>query len=271
MTSPSLSSSTLYGELSSTVSTGLPNWPTIMRPFLSAIRGNSSACSRMTGLTAVVTRTRSISSRMFLSALSMMSSVTWSISCSRTKSGSSPFCNTMRLRLLDQDIPETVHRAPVPGLDDGRRVVLDDYGGTCDLVARPELAPVQDRGVVPAPEVCLLRPHDGFGRVGAGAVLALGERDALDCAAPDDPHGCDLQRRVGKLEVVALVVGLLEPLAQERAIFARELVELEPAGDLDVLQVVPAARVQVEPPLVFGDALPIQPLVGLGDEPIDRL
>jgi hypothetical protein len=47
-----------------------------MRPWRSAIRGNSSACSRITGLTAVVMSTRSISWRMFLRAFSIISRVT---------------------------------------------------------------------------------------------------------------------------------------------------------------------------------------------------
>src|SRR4028119_871359 len=196
MTSPSLRSSNLYGELSRTVSTGLPNWPTIMRPFLSAIRGNSSACSLMTGLTAVVTRTRSISWRMFLSAFSMMSSVTWSKSCSRTKSGSVPSLSTISLSLLDQYVPKAVNGAPVARLDHGRRVVLHHHGRPHNLVARPQPVPVQDGRRDPCPEVRLLRPHHRAGDVGPRAVLALGERYALDGAAPDDPDGRYLQRRV---------------------------------------------------------------------------
>src|SRR4028119_1367933 len=203
MTSPSLRSSSLYGELSSTVSTGLPNWPTIIRPFLSAIRGNSSACSLMTGLTAVVTRTRSISWRMFLRAFSMMSSVTWSMSCSRTKSGSVPSLSTIfSLRLLDQDVPEAVHSTPVARLDHGGRVVLHHHGRTRNLVTGPEPVPVQNGRLHPSPEVRLLRPHHRAGGVATGPVRALGERDALDGAAPDDPHGRHLPRRAGPVAAV---------------------------------------------------------------------
>src|SRR4028119_317433 len=202
MTSPSLRSSSLYGELSRTVSTGLPNWPTIMRPFLSAIRGNSSACSLMTGLTAVVTRTRSISWRMFLSAFSMMSSVTWSMSCSRTKSGSVPSLSTISLSLLDQDVPEAVNGAPVARLDHGRRVVLHHHGRTSNLVAGPEPVPVQNGRLHPSPEVRLLRPHHRAGGVATGPVRALGERDARDGAAPAGPHARHLPRRAGPVAAV---------------------------------------------------------------------
>src|SRR5215217_3391028 len=148
ITSPSLSSSTVYGELSRTVSTGLPNWPTTMRPLRSAMRGNSSACSRMTGLTAVVTSTRSISWRMFFRAFSMMSRVTLSMSCSLTKSGSA--CGTISLRLLDQDVPETVHGTSVTRLYHRRGVVLHDYSGTGDHVSGPQLRTVVDRGLHPS-------------------------------------------------------------------------------------------------------------------------
>src|SRR5918998_499710 len=269
MTSPSLRSSSLYGEFSRTVSTGLPNWPTIMRPFLSAIRGNSSACSLITGLTAVVTRTRSISWRMFLSAFSMMSSVTWSMSCSRTKSGSAPSRSTISLALLDQDVPEAVHGPPVARLDHGRRVVLHHHGRSRDLVAGPQPVPVQDGRLHPSAEISLLRAHHRAGDVGPRPVLTFGERDALDGAAPDNPHGRYLQRRVGQIEAVALAVGLLEPLAQERRVLPRRFVELEAAGDLDVLQVVAAICVQVEPPPVVLDPLAGEPLVGLGDEALN--
>src|SRR5918998_1270243 len=269
MTSPSLRSSSLYGEFSRTVSTGLPNWPTIIRPFLSAIRGNSSACSRMTGLTAVVTRTRSISWRMFLSAFSMMSSVTLSMSCSRTKSGRAPSCTTIALSLLDQDVPETVHGPLVSRLDHGGRVVLDDDGGTRDFVPRSQLVPVQDRGLDPTAEEGPLGPDHRLGPV--RPVRTLGERHALDGAAPDDPDGRYLERRVRQLEVVALAVGILEAVAEEGRVFARELVELEAAGDLDVLQVVAAVREEVEPLLVLLHALPVEPYVCLGDQTLHRV
>jgi hypothetical protein len=88
MTSPSRSSDTSYGECSRIVGIADPNCPMTIRACRSAMSGNWSDCSRMTGLTAVVSRTRSISYRALDSVFSMMSSVTWSMSCSRTKSGS---------------------------------------------------------------------------------------------------------------------------------------------------------------------------------------
>src|ERR687897_2880925 len=149
MTSPSLRSSTVYGECSRTVSTGLPNWPTIIRPLRSAMRGNSSACSRITGLTAVVTSTLSISWRMFLSAFSMMSRVTWSMSCSRTKSGGA--CRTIYLCLLNQDVPEAVDRAPEARFDHRSGVVLDDDSRSRNSVAGSQTAALVDRGLHPLP------------------------------------------------------------------------------------------------------------------------
>jgi hypothetical protein len=58
----------------------LPNWPTIILPFWSAIIGKASPCSRMPGDMAVRTKVASISIRALRSAFSMMSSVTGSIS-----------------------------------------------------------------------------------------------------------------------------------------------------------------------------------------------
>jgi hypothetical protein len=65
-------------------------------------------------------------------------------------------------------------------------------------------------------------------------------------------------------------VGLLEPAAQEGAVLAGELFQLEAARDLDVLQVVAAIRVQVEAFVLLPDTLPVQPLIGPRDEPLDR-
>jgi hypothetical protein len=65
-------------------------------------------------------------------------------------------------------------------------------------------------------------------------------------------------------------VGLLEPSAQEGAAPILEFLEFEAARDLDVLQVVAAVRVKVEPLLVLFYSLAFQPLIGLRDEPLDR-
>src|ERR671926_322723 len=156
-----------------------------MRPLRSAIRGNSSACSRITGLTAVVTSTRSISWRMFFRAFSMMSRVTWSMSCSRTKSGSA--CSTISLCLLDQDVPEAVHGARITWLDHRRSVVLHHDRWTGDRVSGPQFAAVVDRGLHPLavekhPLVARYRPGSVFTR----SVLALQQAHAFYGAASDD-------------------------------------------------------------------------------------
>ena len=61
MTSPSRRSETSYGECSRIVGIAEPNCPITIRAWRSAMSGNWSDCSRMTGLTAVVSSTRSIS------------------------------------------------------------------------------------------------------------------------------------------------------------------------------------------------------------------
>src|SRR5215210_850310 len=138
------------------------------------MRGNSSACSRITGLTAVVTSTRSISWRMFFRAFSIMSRVTWSISCSRTKSGWSCSCNTILLCLLDQDVPETVDGARVARLDDRCGVVLYDDCGTRNGVSGSKLATDMDRGLgPPAVEVHLHGARDRARGILSCPVLAL--------------------------------------------------------------------------------------------------
>src|SRR5919112_1204724 len=267
ITSPSLRSSTVYGEFSRTVSTGLPNWPTTIRPLRSAMRGNSSACSRMTGLTAVVTSTRSISWRMFFRAFSIMSRVTLSMSCSLTKSGS--VCSTICPRLLDQDVSETVHGAGVTRLQDRRGVVLHHDGGTGDHVSGSQPGPVVDRGVKPpAVEVDPILTRDRARGVLACLGLALQKAHALDGSTPYDPYGGHLERRVGQVEVVALSVRLFEPPPQKVAVPLPQLFQLEDARDLNVLQVVPAVGVQVEPLVCLRHALAFEPLVGLGNQPL---
>src|SRR5215212_7246899 len=269
ITSPSLSSSTVYGELSRTVSTGLPNWPTTMRPWRSAMRGNSSACSRMTGLTAVVTSTRSISWRMFFRAFSMMSRVTWSMSCSRTKSGSA--CRTISLCLLDQDVSEPVYSTSVARLYHRRGVVLHHDRGTRHDISGAQLTAVVDRRLHPSTvEKGLLVARDRARGVFHYPVLALQKAYALDRAESNDADRGDLKQRIRQVEVVALPVCLLEPSTQKCAVAVLQLFEFEGAGDLDVLQVVAAVGVQVEPLVVVRDSFAFEPLVRLGDEPFNR-
>src|ERR671913_394336 len=66
-------------------------------------------------------------------SFSMVSSVTLSMSCSLTKSGSA--CITISLCLLDQDVPETVHGTGVTRLYHRRGVVLHDDSRTGDHVS----------------------------------------------------------------------------------------------------------------------------------------
>src|SRR5918995_2063823 len=156
------------------------------------------------------------------------------------------------LCLLDQDVPEAVNGAPVARLNDRSRIVLHDDGGTGYSVSRTQLGAVVDRGLLPsAVEVQLLFARDRVRRVLSGPVFALQEADALYGAATHDADGGDLQRRVWQVEVVALAVGLLEPSAQEGAAPILEFLELEAAGNLDVLQVVAAVRIKVEPLFVL--------------------
>ena len=77
ITSPSTIGSSKVSSISEMYE---PNWPTTIRPCGSVIIGNSSCCSRITGLIAVRKSVASISKRVDLSAPSMMSSVTGSTS-----------------------------------------------------------------------------------------------------------------------------------------------------------------------------------------------
>src|SRR4051795_10161363 len=111
-----------------------PNWPTTMRPRGSVSIGNSSCCSRMTGLIAERKSTASISNRAFFSAPSMMSSVTGStvtsVGISATRSSSCVVDAIGRLSVRsDQDVEIDVYLGDVAGQDDRRRVELGDDRG----------------------------------------------------------------------------------------------------------------------------------------------
>src|SRR3990170_3004476 len=109
---------------------------------------------------------------MFPRAFSMMSRVTRSMSCSRTKSGASSWMVT--LFLLDQDVAVAVYRAPVAGLDDRRGVVLNHDRRSGYLVAGTEFVPGVDRGLHPlAVEVHLIVVVHRAGGICARPVLAL--------------------------------------------------------------------------------------------------
>src|SRR5215203_244579 len=119
-------------------------------------------------------------------AFSMMSRVTWSMSCSRTKSGASSWMVT--LFLLDQDVAVAIYRAPEAGFDNRRGVVLDHDCRARYLVAGAEHVPGVDRSLHPLTlEVHLIAVVHRAGGVRTGPVLALLARDALDLTAPDYP------------------------------------------------------------------------------------
>src|SRR3954451_2208114 len=119
-------------------------------------------------------------------AFSMMSRVTWSMSCSRTKSGASSWMVT--LFLLDQDVAVAVYRAPEAGFDDRCGVILDHDRRAWYLVAGAEHVPDIDAGLPPlAVEVRPVVVIHRAGGVRTSPVLALLERDALDLTAPYYP------------------------------------------------------------------------------------
>src|SRR5207245_11627981 len=100
-----------------------------MRPFGSVIIGNSSCCSRITGLIAERKSTASISKRALLSAPSMMSRVTGSTSTSVGISAIRGFSAVIAIapRLLagrDQDVEVAVDLGLVAREDDRGRVEL---------------------------------------------------------------------------------------------------------------------------------------------------
>src|SRR3954447_13690121 len=124
-----------------------PNWPTTIRPRGSVIIGNSSCCSRMTGLIADRNSTASISKRADLSAPSMMSSVTGSTSTSvgiSAMRGLSTVAISLLRRGVDQQVEVDVDARLVARQDDGRRVELGHDRGASDPVARQQLRAVVD-------------------------------------------------------------------------------------------------------------------------------
>src|SRR2546421_10523386 len=117
-----------------------------MRPFGSVIIGNSSCCSRITGLIAVRNKVASISKRVDLSAPSMMSSVTGSTSICGI---SATFTLATRCLLavrdgVDDQVQIAVDLGRVAGEDDGGRVELGHDRRALDPVTRHQLRPVVD-------------------------------------------------------------------------------------------------------------------------------
>src|SRR4051812_15900698 len=120
-----------------------------MRPRGSVSIGNSSCCSRITGLIAERKSTASISKRAFLSAPSMMSSVTGSIvtsvgiSAIRSGWGSVVAIATLLSGARgDQQVEVDVDDDRVARQDDGRRVELGHDRGAVEGHLRLQLRAV---------------------------------------------------------------------------------------------------------------------------------
>src|SRR5262249_22774719 len=168
-----------------------------MRPFGSVIIGNSSCCSRITGLIAERKSTASISKRALFSAPSMMSRVTGSTSTSVGISAIRGFSDDTAIRAplsfaRDQDVEPAVDLGLVAGQDDRRRVELGHDRRATEPRARPELGAVVDLGRhVLAAEDDLVRVDDGaLGSVAPDLAL---RQVRLRCGAEaDGPQVDDL-------------------------------------------------------------------------------
>src|SRR5947207_764233 len=148
-----------------------------MRPFGSVIIGNSSCCSRITGLIAERKSTASISKRALLSAPSMMSRVTGSTSTSVGISAIRGFSDDTAIGApsgrRDQDVEPTVDLGLVAGQNDRGGVELGHDRRPGEARARLQLRPVVDlrRHASPA-EDDLVRVDDGaFGPVARDLAL----------------------------------------------------------------------------------------------------
>src|SRR6478672_3783629 len=185
-----------------------------MRPFGSVIIGNSSCCSRITGLIAERKSTASISKRALLSAPSMMSRVTGSTSTSvgifaiRGFSDDTAIAAPLSV-VRDQDVEPAVDLGLVAGEDDRRRVELGHDRRAGETRARLELGAVIDLRRHPfAAEDDLVRVHDrglrSVARYFALRQLRLRRGPEADGAQVDDLT----PRRVHPEAVELLVQGV---------------------------------------------------------------
>src|SRR5215471_641773 len=120
-----------------------------MRPFGSVIIGNSSCCSRITGLIAERKSTASISNRALLSAPSMMSRVTGSTSTSVGIRAIRGCSDDTAIRAFlpfarDQNVEPAVDAGLVAREHDGRRVELGHDRRAAEARARLQLRAVVD-------------------------------------------------------------------------------------------------------------------------------
>src|SRR5690349_6335564 len=213
-----------------------------MRPFGSVIIGNSSCCSRITGLIAERKRTASISKRALLSAPSMMSRVTGSTSTSVGICAIRGFSDDTAIaapsRRRDQDVEPAVDLGLVTGEDDRGRVELGDDRGAGELGARFELGTVVDlRRLVVAAEDDLVRDDDcALGALAADLALRqlrLGRGPESDGAEVDD-----LGAGVVHAEAVQLLVEGVEALLELPEPVASHLVGRDRDQDLVALAVL---------------------------------
>src|SRR5581483_5760618 len=189
-----------------------------MRPFGSVIIGNSSCCSRITGLIAERNSTASISNRALLSAPSMMSRVTGSTSTSvgicaiRGLSDDTAIAAPSHRR--DQDVEPTVYLRLVSRQHDRGRVELGDDRRAGEAGARLELRAVVDLRRQPlASEDDLVRVDDrALGAVAAD--LALRQLRLGRGPEPDGAEVDDLGARVVHPEAVELLVQRIEALLE---------------------------------------------------------
>src|SRR5438445_12358470 len=218
-----------------------------MRPFGSVIIGNSSCCSRITGLIAERKSTASISKRALLSAPSMMSRVTGSTSTSVGISAIRGLSAVIAIapRLLagrDQDVEVAVDLGLVAREDDRGRVEPRHDGRAGEPATRLEL-----RAVVDLRRVVLARKHDlvrvdHSSRSAVRGQLALRQLGLRGGTEADGPQVDDLAPGLVHPEAVQLLVESVEPLVQLREPLRPHLLGIEGDGDLVALAVVAHVR-----------------------------
>src|SRR5579859_609691 len=190
-----------------------------MRPFGSVIIGNSSCCSRITGLIAERKSTASISKRALFRAPSMMSRVTGSTSTSvgicamRGLSDDTAIAAPFRSR-GDQDVEPAVHLGLVSRQYDGGCVELGDDRRTCEARAGLQPPAVVDlRSDALAAEDDLVGVDDGALRP-VVRELALRQLRLRRGAEPDGAQVDDLGARRVHPEPVQLLVQRVEALLE---------------------------------------------------------
>src|SRR5436190_8728942 len=245
-----------------------------MRPFGSVSIGNSSCCSRITGLIAERKRTASISKRALLSAPSMMSSVTGSTSTSVGISAIRGFSDDTAIAAplslaRDQDVEPAVDLGLVAGEDDRGRVELGHDRRPGEARARLQLCPVVDLRRHPlAAKDDLVRVDDGA----AGSVarhLALRQLRLRRGAEADGAKVDDLGPRVMHPEAVELLVERVEPLLELAQAVAAHFLGRERDRDLVTLAVVAHVSGIGDAAVAGVDALVLEPLLRPGAELVE--